>query len=163
VFGEFQDLPVHALVIHAVVVLVPLAAALGALFAIPKTQRWARHAFPIVTLGATAMTFVARQSGIHLMHNLDTRGGLGSAQDLVGTHESRGKLLFLMMIGFSVVAVAAWVLSRDPARYRGAIAAVVSAVVIVGAVVVSYQVYRVGEIGSKMVWNPDGTIDFDST
>jgi hypothetical protein len=163
VFGEFHDLPVHILVIHAVVVLVPLSGLLGVLFAIPKTHQWARNAFPLVTLAALAAAFVARQSGLHLMHNLDTRGGFGSAQDLLGTHESRGKSLFLLMIGFAVIAVAAWALSRDPARYHGPIAIGVSTLVIVAAIVTGWQVYRVGEIGSKMVWNPDGTFDFSST
>jgi hypothetical protein len=163
VFGEFHGLPVHILVIHAVVVLVPLSGLLGVLFVIPRTRQWARHPFALVTLATLVVTFVARQSGLHLMDNLDTRGGFGAAQALLGTHESRGKTLFLMMIGFAVIAVAAWALSRNPARFNGPIAIGVSVLVIAAAVITGWQVYRVGEIGSKMVWNPDGSIDFSST
>jgi hypothetical protein len=163
VFGEFHNLPVHILVIHAVVILVPLAGFLGVLFVIPRTRHWARHAFPLVTVGALAMTFVARQSGSHLMHNIDTRGGFGAAQKLIGTHQSRGNTLFYEMIGFAVIAVGAWVLYRNTERFNGPIAIGVSALIIVAAVATGWQVYRVGEIGSKMVWNPDGTIDFSTT
>jgi hypothetical protein len=149
-------------VVHAVVVLVPLAALLGLLFAIPRTRQWSRHAFALVTVGALVTTFVARQSGIHLMHNLDARQA-APPTDLLSTHQSRGNTLFYMMIAFAVVAVAAWYLSRDPARFRGALAIGVSVVVLVGAAAISWQVYQVGEIGSKMVWNPDGNIDFKQT
>jgi hypothetical protein len=163
VFGEFHNLPVHILVVHAVVVLVPLAGLLGVLFVIPRTREWARHPFLIVTVAALVVTFVARQSGSHLLHNIDSRGGLGAAQALIGTHQSRGNTLFYEMIGFAVIAAGAWLLSRDPARFRGAVAIGVSAVVIIASGVTAWQVYRVGEIGSKMIWNPDGNIDYSTS
>jgi hypothetical protein len=162
VFGEFHHLPVHILVIHAVVVLVPIAGLLGVLFVYPRTRQWARNAFPLVTLGALVMTFVARQSGVHLMHNLDSRGA-PPPNDLLATHQSRGNMLFYEMIGFAAIAVVAWVLSRDAARFNGPIAIAVSALIIVATLATAWQVYRVGEIGSKMVWNPNGDINFSST
>jgi Predicted membrane protein (DUF2231) len=162
VFGEFHDLPVHILVIHAVVVLVPLAGLLGILFVIPRTRQWSRNAFALVTLGALVMTFVARQSGVHLMHNLDSRGA-PPPNDLLATHQSRGNMLFYEMIGFAIVAVAAWLLSREPGQFQGAVAIGVSALIIVATVATAWQVYRVGEIGSKMVWNPTGDVDYSST
>jgi uncharacterized membrane protein len=162
VFGEFHGLPVHALIVHAVVVLVPLSALLGVLFAIPRTRQWSRHAYALVSLGALGATFAARQSGVHLMQNLDVRQA-SPPTNLLSTHQNRGNWLFYMMIGFAVVAVAAWLLSRDPARYSGVLAAVVSAVVVAASVAIGVQVYRVGEIGSKMVWNPTGDVDYNNT
>ena len=161
-FGEFRNLPVHILIIHAVIVLVPLAGLLGLLFVYPRTQRWARNAFALVTLGALVMTFVARQSGVHLMHNIDSRG-LQLPTNLLSTHQHRGNLLFYEMIGFAVIAVVAWVLSRDPARFRGPLAMGVSALIVVAVVATGIQVVLVGEIGSKMVWNPNGDINFGQT
>ena len=108
------------------------------------------------------MTFVARQSGVHLMHNLDSRGA-PAPNDLLSTHQSRGNTLFYEMIAFSVVAVAAWLLTRQPGQFQGAIAMGISALVIAAVVATGIQVYLVGEIGSKMVWNPNGDIDFSST
>jgi hypothetical protein len=162
VFGEFHHLPVHILVVHAVVVLVPLAGLLGILFVIPRTRQWSRHAFVLVTLGALAATFVARQSGVHLMHNLDARGA-PPPTDLLSTHQSRGNTLFYEMIGFAVIAVAAWLLTRNITTFQGPIALGVSALVIVAVVATGIEVYLVGEIGSKMVWNPDGTLNFSKT
>ena len=165
-FGEFRNLPVHILVIHAVLVLVPLAGLLGILFVIPRTRQWSRHAFALVTLGALVATFVARQSGIHLDQNLAAKSDVFTSPpvgNLLATHQSRGKALFLMMIGFAIIAVAAWLLSRDPARFQGPLALGVSALVLVAAVATGVQVIRVGEIGSKAVWNPDGTVDFSNT
>jgi hypothetical protein len=162
VFGEFHNLPVHILVVHAVVVLVPLAGLLGVLFVVPRTRQWARNAFPLVTVGALVVTFVARQSGAHLMHNLDSRG-VPPPNNLLSTHQSRGNLLFYEMIGFAVIAVAAWLLSRNPGQFNGVVAIAVSALIIVATVVTGWQVYRVGEIGSKMVWNPTGQVDYGSS
>jgi hypothetical protein len=62
-FDKIGDLPLHPLVIHAVVVGIPLAALLAVLFAIPRTREWARWPLAIVVVGATAVTFIARQSG----------------------------------------------------------------------------------------------------
>jgi hypothetical protein len=162
VFGEFRNLPVHILVVHAVIVLVPLAGLLGLLFVYPRTQQWARHAFVLVTVGALLMTFVARQAGLHLLHNIDSRG-LQLPTDLVSKHQNRGNLLFYEMIAFAVIAVAAWLLSRNPARFRGPLAMGVSALIVVAVVATGIQVVLVGEIGSKMVWNPNGDINFDQT
>jgi glucan phosphoethanolaminetransferase (alkaline phosphatase superfamily) len=165
VFGEFHNLPVHILIIHAVVVLVPLAGFLGILFVIPKTRQWARNAFALVTVGAMVMTFVARQSGIHLDQNLAARSSAftsGKVGALIATHQSRGKTLFLMMVGFAIIAVAAWILSREPARFHGPLAIGVSALVIVAAVATGVQVIRVGEIGSKVVWNPTGDFNYSN-
>jgi hypothetical protein len=162
VFGEFRNLPVHILVIHAVIVLVPLAGLLGLLFVYPRTRQWARHAFALVTLGALGATFVARQSGVHLMHNIDARN-LTLPTNLLSTHQSRGNRLFYEMIGFAVIAVVAWVLSRDPERFRGPLAIGVSALIVAAVVATGIQVVLVGEIGSKMVWNPNGDINFSET
>jgi len=63
-FDKIGDMPLHPLVIHVVVVGIPLAVLLAVLFAIPRTREWARWPLAIVVVGATAATFVARQSGL---------------------------------------------------------------------------------------------------
>ena len=60
---EINGVPLHPLVVHAVVVFVPLAA-LGALaMAVPKWRWLARWPTLLVTLGATAATYVATLTG----------------------------------------------------------------------------------------------------
>jgi glucan phosphoethanolaminetransferase (alkaline phosphatase superfamily) len=164
-FGEIGDLPVHALAVHAAVVAVPLAALMAVLFVIPRTHKWAQLPLALVSVGALVAVYVARQSGQHLENNLLDRGILtqGSpAKDLVDTHYERAKWLWYIMIAFTIIAVVAYVLSRNAERYRGVVSAVMSVLLIVGAGAVAFQVYRVGDAGAKAVWNPDGTQDYSS-
>jgi glucan phosphoethanolaminetransferase (alkaline phosphatase superfamily) len=162
-FNEINGLPVHALAVHAAVVAVPLAAFMAVLFVIPRTHAWAQIPLPLVSVGALLAVFVARQSGKALETNLIDKGVLtdqNPALDLVRTHFNRAQTLWWIMIAFTIVAVVASVLSRSRARYRGAVAAVMSVLLIVGAGAVAFQVYRVGDAGAKAVWNPDGNQDF---
>jgi hypothetical protein len=38
----------------------------------------------------------------------------------------------------------------------------VSALLVVGALLSSYWIYRVGDLGAQAVWDPAGTIDYGS-
>ena len=62
-----------------------------------------------------------------------------------------------MMLAFTVIAIVAFALSRAGKLDSGAMSAVVSVVLVVAAGGVAYQTYRVGELGSKAVWNPTAT------
>ena len=74
-FDKIGNLPLHPLVIHAAVIGIPLAVLLAFLFAFPKTRAWARWPLAIVVVGATAVTFVARQSGLALETDLGIKPG----------------------------------------------------------------------------------------
>lgn len=68
----FRGLPVHVLVVHAVVILVPLAAA--GTFAIALRPGWRKSFGPLVAMAATGAlisTFVARLSGQWLRDRLN--------------------------------------------------------------------------------------------
>ena len=163
-FNEINGLPVHPLVIHAAVVLVPLSALLGVLFVIPRTRAWARIPLLLVSLGAAASVYVSRESGEALRENLNLEDNSElPAASLIDVHEDRAYVLFIATLIFAAIAVAAFVLSRSATSYSGPLAAVVSVLLILGALGVAYQTYRVGEIGSKAVWNPTGDQDFSST
>ena len=56
-------MPLHPLVIHAVVVFVPLAALGGDRHGVPKWRWLARWPALLLTLGATAATYVATLTG----------------------------------------------------------------------------------------------------
>ena len=157
-FTEINGLPVHPLAVHGAVVLVPLAALMGILFAIPKTRSWSRWPLLLVSLGAVGAVFVARESGFKLKDHLAATGPL---KDLVDEHQSRANLLFIIVIIFALVAVAAFVLTRsaDPSQ---AVMTTLSVLLVVGAIGIAFQTYRVGELGSKIVWNPNDSVDFSS-
>lgn len=142
---KFHDLPVHPLAVHASVVLVPLAALLAILFVVPRTRAWAALPLPLVSVAALASVFVSRESGFNLKNDL----GIGEA---IEDHQDKANTLFYMLIVFAIIAVAVYVLYRQADRFTGMVQYVACGVLVVGALVVAYQTYQVGEAGSKVVW-----------
>jgi uncharacterized membrane protein len=155
-FSEIDGLPLHPLVVHTAVVLVPLAMLLGVLFAVPRMRAWARMPLLLVTLAATASTYVAKLSGENFKEVLQLGGPAGA---LIEEHEARANLLLILVLGFAMVAAAAFVVTRTSTANSPVVLAV-AAVLVMGAVAVGVQVYRVGDIGSRAVWNPTGDTDF---
>lgn len=166
-FHEVQNLPLHPLAVHAAVVLVPLAALLALLFVVPRTRGWARLPMAAASVAAVVSVIVAKLSGQNLKATLERLNG-GKAWDdssvgkLVQTHQSRANVLLVMVVAFAVVAVVAYVLSRRPDRFTGATQLVVCGLLVVGAIAVGVQVYRVGDAGSRALWNPDGGVNYGS-
>ena len=148
-------MPLHPLVIHAVVVFAPLAA-LGALaMAVPKWRWLARWPTLLVTLGATAATYVATLTG----QDLEEERGLESP--LLKTHEEWGeRLMIAMWIFAAVVIVSFWLLphvtrlsgGRDKSSPVAALATPVSVLLVLSAVAVLMLVVLTGDAGAKAVW-----------
>ncbi len=157
-----NGLPVHALSVHATVVLVPLAAALGVLFAVPRLREWTTFPLPLVAAGAAIATWVSVQSG----EALKAAGGQGAAglggpvAELVAEHQDLGNQLLLMVVAYAVAVTIAVVVVRRAGR---GVTIVLSVLVVLGAVAVGVQTFRVGELGSRAVWNPTDTVDYGST
>jgi hypothetical protein len=162
-FDEINGLPLHPLAVHAPVVLIPLAALLGLLFAIPRTRAWARLPFVLVALAAAGSTFVAKQSGQAFQETLEGNGALGGpVRDIVDDHAAAAQWLFYFMLGFAGVAIVAWAVTRS-SRGSAAVANVLAVEVVLGAGLIGYQVYKVGDLGAKAVWNPTGQLDYSSS
>ena len=160
-FSQFHHLPVHALAVHFAVVLVPLSALLGILFALPMTRAWSRLPLALVSVAAAVSVFVSKQSGQHLKAVL----GLGDtannpAAQVVQEHQNAANTLFILVLIFTVVALVAVVMARNLATFHGAVALILSGLLLIGSVAVAYQTYVVGELGAKAVWNPSGTVDY---
>jgi hypothetical protein len=161
-FSEIHGLPLHPLAVHAAVVAVPLAALLGILFVIPRTRAWSRIPLVVVSVGAFVSVFVARQSGQKFKEALGIQDGQGDVGKLIQKHEHRAGILMWFMLVFAIIAIVAYFLSRDAATFTGAVALSMSGVIVVAAVVVAFQTYLVGDIGSRAVWNPSGTQDYSN-
>ncbi len=171
---EIHGLPVHPLAVHGAVVLVPLAALLAILFVVPRTRRWAALPMALVSVAGFVAVYVAKVTGHNLENTLIKLGGgqawldspIGKA---VGVHAGRASTLVRMMLVFAVIAVVVYLLWLAPSwiadrvKFTGVVEYVACAVLIVGAAAVGIQCYRVGESGSKAVWNPDGTTDYSSS
>lgn len=159
-----NGLPLHPLSVHATVVLVPLAALLAVLFAVPRLRRWALVPLPLVALGAAASTFVSTQTGEALEEAL---GLEGQVQELIERHEELGKQLLVMVLVFAAVAVVTAAvygrsLRSDPTRRTNTVVTVLSVLLVLGGVALSVQAYRVSEAGSEAVWNPTGEQDYST-
>lgn len=147
-------MPLHPLVVHAVVVLGPLAALVGLAYAFVPTWRWLLR-WPLVTLAVvTAVaSFVAVQAGEAL---LDLRPEL---EPLVQEHEKRGELLRNVALAYAVVSlVAAWALGGVSALASGGGARETRfgipamAVLAVGAVALLVTLFLAGDSGARAVW-----------
>ena len=139
VFDTVLGLPVHALVVHGVVVLLPLMAIITAVVAC--VPRWrVRAAWPVVVIDAAmvAMTFVARQSG----EALQTRLGAQVAQE----HAAIGRnLIWFALAMFLASLVVAVIRGSQRARLGGVLA-------VVAGVFAIWWTVRVGHSGSEAVW-----------
>ena len=160
-FDSIGNMPLHPLVVHAVVVGAPLAALLGFLFVVPRFRAWARWPLAIVAVGAFAAGVVAKESGEGLQRAL----GLGSADGnpvaaLIAQHSMLAGQLVWILAGYGVLALAnAFVVTRT-GRTGSAVRAidrVLPVLLVVVGVLVLVWCYRVGDIGSRAVWNPTGT------
>jgi hypothetical protein len=160
-FDKIGSLPLHPLVIHATVVAIPLAVLLAFLFALPKTRAWARWPLAIVVVGATAVTFVSRQSGLALETDLGIKPG-NPVGTLIAKHYQLGNQLLYIMIVFSVIALLnVFLVSRHPAgnttsgtTQPAIIRVVLPILLLIVAVVALIWVVRVGDLGARAVWNP---------
>ena len=151
---ELFGLPAHPLVVHAAVVLLPLAAVATLMCAaVPR----ARRAYAPVALGlalvATLAVGLAQGSGEELEDAVDET-------ELVEEHTGQGERVLPWAIAVTVAATgvtAIRVLARRrpsvPARTVTAVAIVVSLVAGAGA---TWTVIEVGHSGAKATWNDVG-------
>ena len=158
---EFNGLPLHPLVVHAVVVFSPLAALGGILYAVRPQWRWAlRWPLVAVTLIAAGAAVLAVFAGKDLA---ETRGL--DALPAVRTHEERGELLRNILLGFTVVvALGAWRLGGPSGLKSGRgerptgegntriVEIVLMGLLVVGSVAVGVAVFLAGDSGSRAVW-----------
>ncbi len=149
-------MPLHPLVVHAVVVLGPLAALAGLAFAAVPRWRWLLR-WPLVALAlvTAAAAFLATLSGEAL---LDLRPEL---EPLVDEHEDYGVLLRNVALGYLLVsAFAAWALGgvsalasgRGARKSRGALGTLAAVLLGVAALGLLVALFLAGDSGARAVW-----------
>jgi hypothetical protein len=154
---ELDGLPLHPLVVHAAVVLIPLSAVLAVALAVASRWRWlTRWPAAAVAVVGVGLAFLATTSGESLE---ESRPGLGA---LVRQHRERGELLADLTVVLAVVVVVAALLLPGPSGLssgRGAVARrvayadrVLPVLLVLVAVVVLVQVVLTGESGARAVW-----------
>lgn len=152
-FGTLGGLPLHPLVVHFAVVLIPLGA-LG-LVVVSVVPRFRRTYLPLVigTLGLGAIfAFVAKESGEFL----------SMSQGEPQQHVALGEVLFPASIGLVALSVTLWLFTRSE-RPVAHVRAVVAASVI-GSVAVAALAFVVGHSGATATWGSsvEGAASIDS-
>ena len=145
-FDTIFGLPVHALVIHAVVVLLPLAA-LGVVLmaAVPRWRpalRWPTLALALI---AVANIPVATRSG----HALERRIG---SSELIDEHRALGDTM--LWFGLAMLVLTAAFVFADRARQRGAAVTALAVLAVIASGAATVQVMRTGHAGTTAVWQP---------
>lgn len=160
-FDVINGLPIHPLVVHAVVVLVPLTA-LGTI-AIALRPVWRSTYGPLVVAAGILSVIlcpVATSSGESLQERVGSPG----------EHAELGDQLVWFVIPAVLLALALVLLdrrrttaadrsehtgpgaTRTPATTSPVVLKVVAALAVLAALATGFQVYRVGDSGAKAVW-----------
>jgi hypothetical protein len=147
VFDTVLGLPLHALIVHGVVVVVPLVAVAAVVVAAYGPWR-RRLALPLaaLALGSTALAWVATESG----EALNQRLGL---PDVARRHTELGDSLPIFVFLLTVALVVLGVLARRQ-RAANALVAVGVVMVLVTAGLLTWRAVLVGHSGSAAVWGP---------
>lgn len=151
-FDTFNGLPVHPLVVHAIVVLLPLSV-LGTIL-IAVRPRWrTRYGFLVVAAAAVATVLlpVATSSGEYLEKKV---GDPGEHADL-GDQLIWFALPLLVLV--AALVLLQWRTERaDPPAEGTATTStmltVVAVLAVIAAVACGIQVYRVGDSGARAAW-----------
>ena len=140
-FDTFNGLPVHPLVVHGVVVLLPLAI-LGTI-AIAARPVWRRTYGPLVVgvaIVATVLIPVATSSGEAFEEQVGDPG----------QHAELGDQLLWFTLPLLVLAIVLVVLDRM--GRSGGLMTLVAVLAVVAAVASGVQVFRVGDSGARAAW-----------
>lgn len=148
-FDTILGLPVHALVVHFVVVLVPLSA-LGVI-GIAVVPAWReRFGLAVLALATVALVSVpvAVLSGRQLMNRVNASGITG---DQIDKHMKMGKLVIYPTAAMWVLAALLFWFDRK-GRGGGA-TKIVLILSVVAALAAAAQVSITGHLGSTAVWS----------
>lgn len=147
-FDLVNGLPVHPLVVHAVVVLLPLAV-LGTLAIAAKPTWRATYGWLVVGIAAVATVLVpvATSSGEALEERVGDPG----------EHAELGDQLIwfaiaLLLFSFLMVYLDRRKAAGKPAIGPSALPTVVTVLAVVAALATTVQVYRVGDSGARAAW-----------
>ena len=156
-FDEILGLPMHALVVHAVVVLVPLSAASAVAYVVRpawrRVLRWPTAAGAVIS-GSSA--FVAAESGEALQRRVSRVRSGTTDFELLSTHVAWGDRARLFCLLFMVLTLAALWFVRPPEEEspRGhAVGLLAGTLVVLAAVSAVVTVVVAGHAGSQVVWH----------
>lgn len=153
-----EGLPAHPLLVHTVVVLVPLTALLAMLIVLwPGARHRIAGASLFVATGTMAATVLAALAGRWLQQH----GSMMANTALIRRHGDLGGQLILWLSLLTISMICWWALytplfaeevARFPALPRRAVGIVAGISTLVSAVISTWSVVLVGQLGSQAVW-----------
>jgi predicted membrane protein DUF2231 len=161
-----NGLPAHILLVHAVVVLLPLAAFLLVLTAVwPAARRRLAGPNALLAIGVLILTPITTEAG----EWLEQRVG---STELVRQHAELGDLALFIALPIAVLAAVVWWRQREATegttRLGGrtwlaprslAVTRVIAVLAILAGLAGAVGTYRIGDSGAKAAW----TGNFDET
>ncbi len=144
-FDTVFGLPLHPLVVHATVVVVPSAALLVVLTVFwPRLRAWAGWLPAALAVSAAVLTPISTSSG----ESLEEKVGETA---LVEKHAEYGDLLLWWVLPLAVLAVALWWFGRHDVQPR--VRQVVAGLAVVVAIGTLVMVALIGHSGAKAAWS----------
>jgi hypothetical protein len=148
-FDTFMGLPIHILVSHFTVVLIPISAM--ATIAVALRKAWREKYAGALAAGNIAMlvlTFVTVRAGLNFKLRYRVSGDTDTPKF---SHETFGKTLLWIMVALAVVSLLTWALGRSGTM---APAAAIGLAAVVALLATSSIVFAVlaGHTGAKSHW-----------
>lgn len=166
-FEEVLGIPAHPLLLHAAVVFIPLQVLFALAYAfVPAWRRkiaWAVAALVVLAPGAALLT---KLSGDAFRARLVNRKEISpGALAQVDTHRSYGTMTVYFTAGLSVLMLLMLLAHRAVANASATSSVIIqpngsmvlglilSVLVLAGAVVTGYYVFKTGDTGAHVVWS----------
>ncbi|MDN5894791.1 MAG: hypothetical protein L0H93_12270 [Nocardioides sp.] len=158
---EINGLPVHPLIVHAAVVLIPIASILGLVHALVPRWRWSTR-WPMVgfAVAALAAVMVAYFSGRSLLDELASNSP--QFRTTAQSHQEQAEVLFyLTMVFMVVVLISAWALGGPSAlasgrggkpRHAPLIEWTMMSMLAIFSVALILMTFQTGVAGAQLVW-----------
>ena len=161
-FDKLFDLPAHPLLIHAPIVLLPIAAIATLVLAVKPAWRARASWWMVGALFVTvALLFGAKESGEALIEAYDRVNGAGAVD--ISKHQDLAETTFLMTLAWFAVFGLLTVLERVQRVRVGVLETVasnmmarqaVAAVAVVLGILATIWLIRTGHEGASSVWGP---------
>ncbi|MEO6606786.1 MAG: DUF2231 domain-containing protein [Aeromicrobium sp.] len=147
--NDYNGLPLHPLVVHATVVIIPLAALTVVLFAAwPRFRSWAGPLPLALSLIGVVLVPLSTATGETLERHT-------AASALLERHTQLADGLLPWMISLAVISALGYALHRrstNDEHIRRLVAVAVAVLAVGAAAGTTVQVARVGDAGAKAAW-----------
>ena len=154
-FDQFRGLPIHALVLHAAVVFIPLLALGAVVYAVvPRWRSRIGWAALLLAIVAPVCAFVTRESGLKLYQRVIARGTSAAGRRILDSHMHFGTLTmwFTIALGVVTLVMVLATLRRSGNTLPRAADMGLAVIIVVLAAISGYYVFRTGDSGATAVW-----------